>query len=57
MQVLYQCCCGMDVHKRFVVACLLWQGEDGKPHKELRRYRYDDGRPVAVHGLAASQRM
>lgn len=38
MQVLYQCCCGMDVHKRFVVACLLWHGADGKPHKELRRY-------------------
>ena len=29
MQVLYQCCCGMDVHKRFVVACLLWQDEAG----------------------------
>jgi transposase len=38
MQVLYQSCCGMDVHKRFVVACLLWHSEDEKPHKELRRY-------------------
>src|SRR5437899_4517118 len=38
MQVLYQSCCGMDVHKRFVVACLLWQGADGQPHKEIRRY-------------------
>ena len=38
MQVLYHSCCGMDVHKRFVVACLLWQDADGKPHKELRRY-------------------
>ena len=38
MQVLYPSCCGMDVHKRFVVACLLWQGADGQPHKEIRRY-------------------
>lgn len=38
MQVLYRSCCGMDVHKRFVVACLLWQGEDGQQHKEIRRY-------------------
>jgi transposase len=38
MQVLYQRCCGLDVHKRFVVACLIWYGEDGKQHKELRRF-------------------
>ena len=23
MQVLYPCCCGLDIHKRFVVACVL----------------------------------
>ena len=38
MQVLHQCCCGLDVHKRFVVACLIWSSEDGKPHKELQRF-------------------
>jgi transposase len=38
MQVLYQRCCGLDVHKRFVVACLIWYAEDGKQHKELRRF-------------------
>jgi len=38
MQVLHQCCCGLDVHKRFVVACLIRQTEEGKPHKELRRF-------------------
>jgi transposase len=38
MQVLYRCCCGVDLHKRFVVACLIWQGADSKPHKEIRRY-------------------
>ena len=38
MQVLYQCCCGLDVHKRFVVACLIWYTQDGKQHKELQRF-------------------
>jgi len=38
MQVLHSCCCGLDVHKRFVVACLIRGGEDGKPQKELRRF-------------------
>jgi transposase len=38
MQVLHRCCCGLDVHKRFVVACLIWYSEDGKPHKELQRF-------------------
>src|SRR6202165_4648773 len=38
MQVLYACCCGLDVHKRFVVACLMRYSEDGKQHKELRRF-------------------
>jgi transposase len=38
MQVLHSCCCGLDVHKRFVVACLIRYSEDGKQHKELRRF-------------------
>jgi transposase len=38
MQVLYTCCCGLDVHKRFVVACLIRTSEEGKQHKELRRF-------------------
>ncbi len=38
MQVLHACCCGLDVHKRFVVACLIRHSEDGKQHKEVRRF-------------------
>jgi transposase len=38
MQVLHRCCCGLDVHKRFVVACLIWYTEDGEQHKELQRF-------------------
>jgi len=33
MEVVYQCCCGIDVHKKSIVACLLKGGE-----RELRDF-------------------
>lgn len=36
MQVLYPCCCGLDIHKKFVVACLLTTSADGQVVKEVR---------------------
>src|SRR6266567_3781220 len=38
MEVLYRSCCGIDVHKQFLVACLLVIDEKGRPHQELRRF-------------------
>jgi transposase len=38
MEVLYRCCCGLDVHKKLVVACLLLTGTDGKVLKEIRTF-------------------
>ncbi len=38
MQVLYACCCGLDVHKKLVVACLMVTAADGKVHKEVRTF-------------------
>jgi len=38
MDVLVQRACGLDVHKRTVVACLITPGPDGKPHKQLRTF-------------------
>ncbi len=38
MQVLYPCCCGLDIHKRFVVACLLITHSDGSVEKEIRTF-------------------
>lgn len=38
MQPLHSCCCGLDVHKQFVVACLITPSEDGQSHQELRRF-------------------
>ena len=36
MRVLHERCCGLDIHKQFVVACLLATGSDGIVHKEVR---------------------
>lgn len=36
MEVVYPRCSGLDVHKRFVVACLSII-QDGERHKELRQ--------------------
>jgi transposase len=38
MRVLHERCCGLDIHKKFVVACLLATGQDGTVHKEVRTY-------------------
>jgi transposase len=38
MEVLYRNCCGVDVHKKFLVACLLVMDESGQSHKEARRF-------------------
>jgi transposase len=38
MQVLYPCCCGLDVHKKFVVACLMTTTAEGQVHKETRTF-------------------
>jgi transposase len=38
MDVVYPRCCGLDLHKRTVVACLLTPGPRGKPTKEVRTF-------------------
>ena len=38
MEMVYARCCGLDVHKRSVVACLLTPGGDGQPTKDLRTF-------------------
>ena len=38
MEILYERCCGLDVHKRTVVACLLVPGAAGQPAKEIRTF-------------------
>ncbi len=38
MDVMVERACGLDVHKRTVVACLITPGPDGKPHQNLRTF-------------------
>jgi hypothetical protein len=38
MDVIYSHCCGLDVHKRNVVACLIVPGPGGKPTKTVRTF-------------------
>jgi len=38
MEVVYPRCCGLDLHKRTVVACLLTPGPRGKPSREVRTF-------------------
>jgi transposase len=38
MQVLHSCCCGLDIHKRFVVACVLTTATDGSVQKVTRTF-------------------
>lgn len=38
MEVLHERCCGLDVHKKSVVACLITPGERGARRHELRTF-------------------
>src|SRR5438132_2279766 len=36
MQVVYPCCCGLDVHKKSITACVQWAEARGEKRKEKR---------------------
>lgn len=38
MDVVYERCCGLDVHKKLVVACVVVPGPDGRPTRQVRRF-------------------
>jgi transposase len=38
MDVVYERCCGLDVHKKTVVACRITPGEGRAPRKEIRTF-------------------
>lgn len=38
MQVVYQRCCGLDIHKKLIVACLLLMSSQGVQTKEIRTF-------------------
>jgi transposase len=39
MDVMYPCCCGLEVHKKTVAACLITSTEGPEPVKEIRTCR------------------
>jgi transposase len=39
MDVIYACCCGLDIHKKTVVACLMTSAKGQPPMKEVRTVR------------------
>jgi len=48
MEVLHERCCGLDVHKKTVVACLLTPGAGGQPAKETRTFSTMTGDLLAL---------
>ena len=38
MEVIYPCCCGLDVHKKSITACVLWAEGRGNSRKEKKRF-------------------
>jgi transposase len=38
MDILYPCCCGLDIHKRNVTACLIDRDSKGRSRKEVRTF-------------------
>ena len=38
MDIVYPRCCGLDIHKRSVVACLIVSEPEGRPRKEIRTF-------------------
>ncbi len=39
MELVYERCCGVDVHKKMVVACLITPDGKGQRSKEVRTFR------------------
>jgi transposase len=38
MDIVHPRCCGLDIHKKTVVACVIVPGEDGQPRKAVRTF-------------------
>ena len=38
MDIIYERCCGVDVHKRSVAACVIVPGTHGEPRKDIRTF-------------------
>lgn len=57
MQILYERCCGLDVHKKTVVACLLLSTASGQPSREVRTFSTTTAGLLALADWLASQQV
>ncbi len=48
MEVIYERCCGLDIHKKSVTACVLMPGGAGKPRREIRTFETMTGDLLAM---------
>jgi hypothetical protein len=53
MDVLDERCCGLDIHTRTVVACLVVPGCDGQPVSEVRHFGTMTDELLGRYGTAA----
>ncbi len=38
MDIVYERSCGLDIHKKQIVACVIVPGPDGQPTKQIRTF-------------------
>jgi hypothetical protein len=53
MQVLYSRCCGLDVHQKTVVACMMITQANGKVDKSIRTFATTTAALLAEAGLVS----
>jgi transposase len=49
MQIVYERCCGLDIHKKRIVACLITPGGNKQRSKEIRTFRTFTSELLALH--------
>jgi transposase len=57
MQILYERCCGLDVHKDTVVACVMLSETHGKVKREVRTFATTTAGLVALSDWLSSQQI
>ena len=57
MQVLYERCCGLDVHKKTVVACVMITSPTGKVNKDVRTFATTTTGLLALADWLSSQQV
>jgi hypothetical protein len=55
MQVVYERCCGVDVHKKTVVACMLLTRADGTVQRTIRTFSTMTADRLALEDWLRSQ--